>query len=203
MPSTASVTEWISRLQAGDQAAAQLLWERYFQRLIGLARKNLQAAPRRAADEEDVALSAFATFCRGAVGGRFPRLHDREDLWPLLVVITARKAFDLIARERRQKRGGGAVVHEGALPDARGPSGLPAFEELLGREPTPAFAAQVAEEFQRLLTRLGDASLQTVALLKMQGYNIKEIALQLDCVPRTVRRRLSTIRSLWAEEAAS
>ena len=67
-----SVTQWIDRLKAGDPDAAQELWERYFRRLVGLARKKLRAAPRRAADEEDVALSAFDSFCRGAEQGRFP-----------------------------------------------------------------------------------------------------------------------------------
>jgi len=61
------------------------LWERYFRRLVGLARKKLRAAPRRAADEEDVALSAFDSFCRGAKLDRFPQLHDRLDVWQLLV----------------------------------------------------------------------------------------------------------------------
>src|SRR6516164_710913 len=103
----ASVTQWLDRLKAGDPHAAQKLWERYFRRLVGLARKKLGAAPRRAADEEDVALSAFASFCRGAAHGCFSQLHDRADLWQLLVMLTARKAFDLTQHERRQKRGGG------------------------------------------------------------------------------------------------
>ena len=38
--------------QGGDPAAAQRLWERYFHRLVGLARAKLQGHPRRAADEE-------------------------------------------------------------------------------------------------------------------------------------------------------
>ena len=51
-----SVTRWIEQLKTGDPLAAQKLWERYFQRLVGLARKKLLDAPRQAADEEDVAL---------------------------------------------------------------------------------------------------------------------------------------------------
>src|SRR5215470_13386684 len=85
-----SITYWIGKLKDGDPAAAQKLWEGYFQRLVDLARIRLQAAPRRAADEEDVALSAFHSFCRGAGQGRFPRLGDRDDLWQLLVLLTAR-----------------------------------------------------------------------------------------------------------------
>jgi hypothetical protein len=66
---TGSVSEWIRQLQAGDPQAAQKLWERYFDRLIALAHKGLRAVRRCASDEEDVALSAFATFWRRAARG--------------------------------------------------------------------------------------------------------------------------------------
>ena len=55
MASEGSVTRWIGALQAGDPAAAQQLWERYFRRLVGLARLKMRDAPRLAVDEEDVA----------------------------------------------------------------------------------------------------------------------------------------------------
>ena len=72
MPSKESVTQWLDQLREGDSAAARMLWERYFLRLVGLARRKLQGTPRRVADEEDVALSAFDSLCRGAEQGRFP-----------------------------------------------------------------------------------------------------------------------------------
>jgi DNA-directed RNA polymerase specialized sigma24 family protein len=200
----ASVTQWIDRLKAGDPAAAQKLWERYFRRLVGLARKKLYAAPRRAADEEDVALSAFDSFCRGAEKDRFPRLHDRLDLWQLLVLLTARKASDLAQHERRQKRGGGAVLDEAALPCAAGSSVRDApLEKIEGPEPTPDFAAQVAEEYARLLERLDSPELRNVALRKMEGYSNEEIATQVGCGLRTVERRLRLIRAIWEQEGAS
>jgi DNA-directed RNA polymerase specialized sigma24 family protein len=202
MSSAGSVTHWLARLQAGDREAAQQLWERYFRRLVGLARDRLRGAPRGAADEEDVALSAFDSFCRGAEQGRFPRLHDRDNLWRLLVVITARKAQQLAQRERRQKRGGGVVLDEAALA---GPTGAvpekAGLEGVLGAEPTPEFAAQVAEECRRLLRALGDAELEAVALLKMEGYTTEEIAAKLGYVPRTIERKLRLIRGLWESEA--
>src|SRR5262245_23373067 len=133
-----SVTHWVSLLQGGDPAAAQRLWERYFQRLVGLARARLSGHPRRAADEEDVALSVFRCLCEGAARGRFPRLDDRDDLWRLLVTLTERKAINLTRDERRLKRGGGAVVSAGELArsDDSSPAGL---EQIAGREPTPEF----------------------------------------------------------------
>ena len=52
-----SITRWIWELEEGDQAAAQQeLWNRYFHRLVVLARTQLGGMPRRVEDEEDVAL---------------------------------------------------------------------------------------------------------------------------------------------------
>jgi DNA-directed RNA polymerase specialized sigma24 family protein len=166
--------------------------------LVVLARARLRGTPRRAADEEDVALSAFDSFCRHAEQGRFPQLLDRDDLWQLLVMLAARKAVDLARHENRQKRGGGQVVGEEALGATADEAG--ALAQVVGDEPTPEFAVQVAEECARLLDRLGDADLRNVALWKMEGYTNHEIAERLGCVERTVERKLGVIRGLWEKE---
>lgn len=80
MSSGGTITQWIDNLKEGDQQAAFDLFEQYFERLVRLARRKMSDVPRRVADEEDVALSAFASLCRGAEKGRFPILHDRDDL---------------------------------------------------------------------------------------------------------------------------
>jgi DNA-directed RNA polymerase specialized sigma24 family protein len=193
MSAEGSVSNWIGQLKAGDRAAIQQLWERYFQRLVGLARAKLRGAPRRAADEEDVALSAFHSFCRAAEQGRFPRLLDRDNLWRLLVVLTSRKASHLVRHERQQKR-------RAPAPDPAANLDAPELEEILGAEPTPEFAAELAEECRRLLDGLGSAELAQVALWKMEGYANEQIAAKLGCVPRTVERKLRLIRGLWAGE---
>jgi DNA-directed RNA polymerase specialized sigma24 family protein len=191
-----SVTRWLGPLQVGDPAAAQQLWQRYFRRLVGLARKKLQDAPRRAADEEDVALSAFHSFCRGAEEGRFPQLLDRDGLWHLLVVITARKAANLKRDESRLKRGGGgAPVSAPADGD-----GEPLLEQILSREPTPELAAEVAEACRRLLALLPDDTLRQVAVWRMEDGTVEEIADRLGCAPRSVKRKLQLIRDLWEKE---
>jgi DNA-directed RNA polymerase specialized sigma24 family protein len=147
-----------------------------------------------------VALSAFDSFCRAAEHSRFPQLLDRSDLWQLLVLITARKAVRLVKHESRQKRGGGKVVDEAALPGADTEEA--ALAQVIGQEPTPEFAAQVAEEYQRLLGCLSNPVLRSVALWKMEGYTNEEIAARLGCVPRTVERKLHVIRTLWGKESA-
>ncbi len=190
-----SVTQWISSLKQGDQSAAQRIWEAYFRRLVGLAHARLRDAPRRVADEEDVALSAFHSFWRGAQAGRFPRLDDRNDLWQILVLITVRKAIDLRNYEGRLSRGRGRVQ---SLTDLS----QDGIEAIGGAEPTPELAAQVAEECQRLMEQLGDPTLQNVATWKLEGYTDAEIAIRLGCVTRTVERKLARIRGIWASEMA-
>ncbi len=204
MPADESVSEWIAQARAGDRTAAQKLWERYYRRLVGLARKKLQGTPRRAADEEDVALSAFASFYRGAEAGRFPQLSDRHDLWRLLVTITVRKAYQLGLHEGRQKRGGGTVLDQAALArgiDSR--SGLLDLEHFLDQEPTPEFASQLVEEYERLLTGLPRPELRLLAQRKMEGFTNEEIAAELGCALRSVERKLRLIRSLWKKGEAA
>jgi RNA polymerase sigma factor (sigma-70 family) len=199
MSSHGSVTAWIDHLRAGDRAAAQPLWERYFQRLVGLAQAKLRRRlPTAMAGPEDVALSAFDSFCRGAEQGRFPQLSDRDDLWHLLLVITERKAIDLVNHEKAQKRGEGKVRHEVSIA---GESTVTApFDKIAGREPTPEEAAQVAEQCRRLLDILADETLRTVAVAKMEGCTNEEIAKRLKCSVPTVERKLNRIRKIWGKE---
>jgi DNA-directed RNA polymerase specialized sigma24 family protein len=191
-----SITALVERVKAGDHEAVRLLWHRYYPRLVALARKRLQAAPRRVADEEDAALSAFDSFCRRAEQGQFPDLKDRDGLWALLVVLTARKAADLVKHLHRDKRGGGQVQGNSALRPAGGDSGAGGFDGLEGDDPTPEEAAILAEEVEGLLARLPDQALRQVAVWKLEGYSNAEIAQRHDCSLPTVERRLAIIRRL-------
>jgi RNA polymerase sigma factor (sigma-70 family) len=199
-----SVTRWLALLPGGDATAIQQLWERYFHRLVRLARKRLRNAPRRVSDEEDVALSAFESFCRNAEGGRFPRLSDRDDLWRLLVVFTARKASHAVRDQQRRKRGGSPEFQPQDAPQGRTPhrGSEESIEDILSREPSPAFAAQMTDDYERLLGQLGDTRLAAIAVWKMEGYTVQEIADRLDCAPRSVKRKLQLIRTLWEKEVA-
>lgn len=200
-----SVTLWLGALKAGDLAAAQPLWERYFAQLVRLARARLRASTRAGADadEEDAALSAFDSFCDGAAHGRFSRLADRDELWRLLVILTARKVGDQARRQRRQKRGGGRVLREADLLRADPDDGDLGLEQVVGPEPTPEFAAMIAEECRRLLDGLGDEDLRRIAVWKMEGYTNEEIRRRLGCSLRAVTLKLALIRALWDPEQPS
>jgi DNA-directed RNA polymerase specialized sigma24 family protein len=191
MSSPGSVSEWLVRLKGGDEAVLQPLWERYFRRLVGLARTRLAGSPRRGSDEEDVALSAFDSFYQRAEAGKFPQLNDREDLWRVLMVITSRKALRLLRDERRQKRGGNLSIEE--CNDRE-------LEQVIGDEPTPEFAVQVAEQVAYRLDRLPDQFLRSIALGKLEGYTNEELAAQFRCAPRTIERKLCLIRGLWESD---
>lgn len=199
MKSGGSVTHLIQQLEMRDEAAASALWERYFRRLVGLARLRMGGAGRRVKNEEDVALSVLDTFCRGLEGGRFPNLQGRDNLWKLLVVLTVRKAQGVVREENRQKRrpkqSGVHVLAQADVP--AGEEERDWLNEVVGREPEPAFVAQMTEEFNRLLDLLDNDTLRSIARLKMEGDTNAEIGLKLGCVERTVERKLEHIRKGW------
>jgi DNA-directed RNA polymerase specialized sigma24 family protein len=189
---------WIAQLKDGNPAAAQQLWDTYFLRMVKVARCKLHGAPCRMADEEDVALSAFKSFCRGTQDGRFPELQEHEDPWPLLLALTTHKAIDLVRHERRVKRGGRCGQQHAAPVGAEGSPDVDAnLSQLVGKEPDPQAAFQFAEECQDMLDRLSDTILRAIAMWKMEGFTTEEIAAKLGCTTRTIERKLQLIRRLW------
>jgi RNA polymerase sigma factor (sigma-70 family) len=208
-----SVTRWLGDLKAGDLAATQPLFNRYFTKLIGLVRARLcsSRASRAMNDEEDVALSAIGSVVEGIGQGRFPRLDDRDDLWRILVAVARRKVVDELRRQRRVKNGGGKLVCEADLvspedDELRGlddldPTAL-LYHTIL-EEPTPELAAIMAEEYARHLDRLKDPLDRKVTELKLAGYGNAEIAKQLKYSLRTITLRLERIRKTWQTLEAS
>jgi len=191
VPEFGSVTLWLERLKSGDRSeAVNRLWAGYFGRMVGLARRHLGTRPHGGADGEDIALSAFDSFVRAAEAGRFPRLEDRDDLWQVLLVITARKVADLQQAEGRLKRGGGQIVHSLAGADS-------AQMPVASAEPDPAEATMLAEQAQQLLDLLPDANLRQIAVWKLEGYANHEIAQRLGRSEPTVERKLRRIREAW------
>jgi DNA-directed RNA polymerase specialized sigma24 family protein len=177
-----SVTLWLDRLTAGDPEALGPLWGRYYDRVVSLARTRLRRLDvRAAADEEDVATSAFHQFYRAAVEDRFARLENRDDLWQVLTVLTARKVVDYHKYEGRWKR--------------RGSVELP--NEVPSTTADPAAVTLAADEVRALFERLPNDEVREIARLKLDGYSSDEIADRLGCIVRTVNRRLALIRSIW------
>ena len=195
-----SVTRWIAQLEDGDVGAAQQqIWNRYFRRLVGLARTKLGDAPRRTEDEEDVALSALNSFFGGVEEGNFPQLRDRTNLWPLLAKITARKAVNQRERQLAAKRGGGRVRGESALANPNSDSPI-SPTDLAVDDLTPEFLVTLRDECRRLLELLPDPQLQEIVRMKLAGYTNREIAEKLEVVERTIERKVQLIRNHWVQD---
>jgi DNA-directed RNA polymerase specialized sigma24 family protein len=181
MASADSVSRWIEHLKKGERSAVPPLLERYFQRLVQLARKRLYGVTGLPADEEDVALSAFKSFCLGVEEGRFPELLDRDALWRLLALLTVRKAISLLRRTRAAQ----------AELDP---------ELLLSEDPPPELVAEMTDQYHMLFASLDEPELQSIARWKLEGFTNEEIASRLGCVERTIERKLQRIRLVWAKE---
>jgi DNA-directed RNA polymerase specialized sigma24 family protein len=193
-----SVTRLLPGLKAGEHDAVGEFWERYFEPLVRVAADRMNPARCRAIGPEDLAQEVLLELCTilaaPDVDDRFPRLTSRENLWKILVCFAARAAFDHNTKESRRARvlaGGSALGEAGfAAPAARAPA--------------PEFAAAVAD----LLDQLADPNdpeqaekLQTIAVLKMEGYAHQEIAGRLGCSVKTVERKVDLIRKIWKARA--
>jgi RNA polymerase sigma factor (sigma-70 family) len=186
-----AVTCWIDDLKRGSSLAQERLFERYFVRAVRLANRKLGATRRREADEEDIALSAMKSFFAGVDADRFERLSSRDDLWALLAVITSRKAIRQMRRQLSQKRGNSRERGESVFEP--GSAGLAAASATESHESE----ADCREFGAWLLGLLPDPTLRSVALLRLEGLAVDDIASRLGIVPRTVGRKLARIREIW------
>jgi RNA polymerase sigma factor (sigma-70 family) len=198
-----SVTTLLAGLKAGRKNAAADLWQRYVENLVRLASRKMGRKRYRAVDEEDVVLSAFDAFLKGVNEGRFAQLDGRDDLWQILVMLTERKVIAVRRREGALKRGGGHVRGESALAqvDGNGSHG-PGLDQVVGSQPTPAMATELAEQARSLLSCLSDDVQRKIALGKLEGYTNQELAKRLDINLRAVERKLRIIRRKWKSVSA-
>ncbi len=136
MGTQGSVTRLIIDLRSDEaavrEAAARLVWGRYFQELLALARNHLSARIRCREDEEDVLQSMYKSFCARQRRGDFD-LANRDELWNLLVQITLRKARNTANRHLQGKRD---VRREDVDPSADDPDGDRVARSSTGSTPT-------------------------------------------------------------------
>ncbi|MCG8653603.1 MAG: ECF-type sigma factor [Pirellulales bacterium] len=193
-------TELLDQVRAGDEKATGQLWEEYFQRLVRIAAKRLPNNLRRVGDEEDIALSAFHSFIAGVRRDQFPDLSGPDNLWGLLITLTGRKVHAHLRHQTRQKRGGGNVRGESVFIDPKGDSRGSGIAGVTGDSAAPDLHAELAEACDGLLDQLPDEQLRQIAVMRMDGYLVDEIAEKLELSKRAVERRLQLIRRTWTEE---
>lgn len=197
MSSDPTVNELLNATRNGDATAPDRLFDRYFPRLVSVARQHLAGIGTAATDEEDVALSVMNSFFDALQSDRLPELQNHAGLARLLFRMTVRKAIDYRRRESREKRGGsGRVV--GYHDDSQVGAGI---EKAASAEMPPDLVAAMEETLERLMGCLDDEALRKLVHAKLSGYTNREIALQLNCSLSTVERRLRLVRKAWIQES--
>ena len=193
MSETNDVSHWIDLVKYGDSVAANRLWQHYFDRLVRAVRQRLMGQNRAVSDEEDIALSVFDSFYAAAEQGRFPDLSDRDDLWRLLLRMSARKVIDKHRHDQRQRRGGKVEVHSLDDDDET-------IIEAIGDEPSPDMVLTMQEYVEQIFSHLGVGHLRELTVAKLEGYTNAELAQRFECSERTIERRLHLIREKCQQE---
>lgn len=176
-----------ARLRAGDDDAAQVIFDRFAHRLIGLARTRLDEKLRQKVGPEDVMQSVLKSFFLRQAKGHFD-LHSWDSLWSLLTVLTLRKCGFKVRHFRTAGRNYRREVAAANEDDSA------SSWEAIAREPTPDEAAMLTETVAELLRGLSNQE-QQIVQLHLQGYNAAEIAQQAACGERTVYRLLERLRA--------
>ena len=180
---------WIDALAQGDPEVAAQFWDRYGSRLERLAGQHLAAKLQRRLGADDVAQSVCRTFLRRAADGQF-RLEDGDGLWRLLCAITLTKIREKARFHLRKKR---SINQE--QPMEGGKEGeSQARLQIAAHEPTPAEAAEFADQFEKILSGL-DAEEQSLVRLKLEQCTNQEVADRIGCSERTVRRLLKKVQT--------
>ncbi len=176
-----------------DDLVARAVLKGYWQRTVRYADKLLSTMPRRATDEEDIAmvaisdLVAYLRVCRITPA-------DSDAVWKLLATFTHRRAIEHKRSHFSLKRGGGTVRGESAFcSPLDGHDQSYGINHVLdghgeadaGDDPRP----RVPFVSERL-----DATLNAIAQLKVDGFTNDEIGEKLQCSVRTIERRLEQIR---------
>ncbi len=195
MSKSTNVSHWIDLVKHGDSTAANRIWQHYFDRLVRSVRHRLYGQNRAVSDEEDIVLSVFDSFYCAVEKGRFPDLSDRDDLWRLLLRMSARKVVDKRRHDLRQRRGGHEKIKS---LDHTGDDGT--VIEAIGDEPSPEMVLMMQESVEQFFSHLGVGQLRDIAGAKLEGYSNAELALRFGCSERTIERRLHLIREKCQQE---
>lgn len=168
----------IRRYRSGDEAAATSLYLRYASRLRALARDYCTGTYARRFDADDIVQSVFRTFFHG-VRQRGYDVPPGGELWGLLMVLALNKVRNLVAYHRAGKR---AVQQTASVAD------LPV---LAADETAAAFLRLVLDE---QLADLPESN-RAIVRLRIEGYEVAEIAERSGRSRRTVERVLQDFRA--------
>lgn len=177
----------LARWKDGDESAATELFDRYVNRLVGLARSRLSERMKRRVEPEDIVQSAYRSFFRKAGDDRYT-LEKSGDLWKLMAAITVSKVRGQVEFHTAKKR---HVYDEASI--GANDSGYRVAPTAVTHDPTPDDAAQVVEELQNVLEKL-DPLQRQILELALQNKSVDEISPLVERSERTVRRTLQQVR---------
>lgn len=172
---------WLDDLAEGKDLAVEEFWKNYGEALQVVAERQIARWLRPRVDPEDVVQSACRTFFRRASEGAFS-LASRDDLWKLLLTITLNKVRMQARFHSRQRR---SVSKEQALPDAA---------NLQPAEWGQAIEQVDLQDMLEVAFSKEDGERQHLLALWLEGRTQNEIAEELGCSERTVRRIQEKIR---------
>lgn len=188
------ITQWIARLQSGDDAVVADIFRVYFQRLSRLGARYLPDRFQRVMDGEDLAAEVLQQFLQRASEGGLPPLQSRHDVWRLLCVRLKQRASNEIRRRTTLRENQGRVRGESLFDLGNGE-----VSDGLAGTPDDDDTALLAELHGGLMETLKqEPILQQTAELLLQGEPPDEAAVTMNCSRATVYRRLRRIRDLWA-----
>jgi RNA polymerase sigma-70 factor (ECF subfamily) len=171
----------------GNQEAARVLFDRYADRLVAVARRHINHRLARRLDPEDVVQSVFRTFFRRARSGEL-NVYDPDRLCALLARITINKSIDQINYHKAAKRNLNLDADSGSVEQDL-------VAQVLDREPSPEAVNMFLDQLEHFLGQLGPDERQVLEM-RMQGYTVEEIARKLGTYDRKVYRILERARAL-------
>ncbi len=192
MPSDGSVSHLIAQMKVGDETAFANLHRRYWPRIVQIAGRRLQHVPRGNGDAEDMAQRAFIDLYRSFEQQRVPDLNHRHQLLALLSHIVARRVMNLVRAEAAQRRGGTEIrTIPGLSPDTAVDTAIGPVDEAILHDCYEFYLNSVPENLRQL------------AELHLAGFTNREIASRMNCVERTIERKIALLRRCWRSMAGS
>ncbi len=174
--------------KAAGEEAAKVLFQRYYPRLMGLARKQMGWMLCQVEDSADVALSVFrSVFIRGR--GHQIELDPESSLWPLMATITINKIRNRVKFHGCEKR---------PSPDKRVPL---QDHDPLEIGPTPEDAMQLQELIEQIRELFGGRRAVILDYL-LQGFSVAEIAEETGAAERTVYKTRAAVRQVLEQMLA-
>lgn len=181
--------ELSSLFRGGNDAALELMFLQFTERLMQLARSRIASYYRNKVDPEDVVQSVFKSFLKRYRNDKI-EINSDDSLWGLLTIITIRKCADRI----EYLRAAGRNVRREVSISPKQSQDTGSIRYLLDREPSPEEAVELAE-FVEMLFRGIDQVDRPIIEFQLQGFSTKETATMLNRSERTVRRVRARARS--------